>query len=75
MVADTNACVLVTVIVSKAVPPALMLLTEKLLETVGRDGDTTSVSEAEQTPATVHEAEALVLATLAGGAMDATLLT
>lgn len=63
------------VMVSSAVPPALMELTEKVLETVGLDGETVSISEAEQTPATVQEAETLVLETLAGGVMDATLLT
>ena len=74
-VADTRACVLVMVMVSSAVPAALIVLLEKLLETIGVEGDTVSISAAEQTPATVQEADTLVLETLAGGVIDATLLT
>lgn len=74
-VADASAWVLVIVIVSSAVPPALMVLTEKLLETVGLDDDTASVSEAEQIPAAEHEEDAFVLLTLEGGVIDTALLT
>lgn len=73
--ADASAWVFVMVMLSKAVPPALIVLTEKLLETVGGDGDTVSVSAAEQTPATVHETDAFVLLTLAGGEIVTILLT
>jgi hypothetical protein len=51
-----------------------MVLTEKLLSTVGFDDDTASVSDAEQTPP-VHEVDAFVLLTFAGGLMEATLFT
>lgn len=75
-VADTSAWVFVIVMVSSAVPPALMLASEKLLETTGFDVATRSRSWAEQTPApTVQDAEGLVLVTLAGGVIDTTLLT
>ena len=74
-VAETSACVLVIVIVNSTVPPALILVSPKLLATVGLEGETVSISEAEQTPATVQEADALVLETLTGGAIDAMLLT
>lgn len=74
-VADTSAWVFVRVIVSNAVPPALMDETEKAFEMVGRAGVTKSVSEAEQTPATVQEPEALVLVTVAGGVIVAILVT
>jgi hypothetical protein len=73
-VADTSACVFVIVIVSSAVPPALMLASEKLLETTGLEGETKSRSWAEQTPP-VQDPEGLVLLTLAGGVMETTLLT
>ncbi len=63
------------VMVSSAVPPTLIVLTEKVFETVGLEGETVSISDAEQTPATVQEAETFVLETLTGGVMDATLLT
>lgn len=43
-VADTSACVFVIVMVNCAVPPALMLASEKLLEITGLDGDTWSRS-------------------------------
>ena len=75
MVADARACVLVMVIVRSAVPPALIVLREKLLETVGNEGDTESISAAEQIPATVQDADTLVLETLAGGVIEATLVT
>lgn len=66
---------MVIVMVNKAVPPAVMLLAEKLFEIVGLEGETVSVSAAEQTPAPVQETDGLVLVTLAGGVMEATLLT
>ena len=74
-VADTSACVLVIVMLSSAVPPALIDGVENVLETVGRDVVTVSVSPAEQTPATVQEPDALVLVTLAGGVIVAILVT
>lgn len=61
--------------VRRAVPPTLIVLTEKLFDTLGLDGVTESVSEAEQTPATVQEAETLVFDTLEGGVIDATFVT
>lgn len=75
IVADASACVLVIVIVRSAVPPAPMELEEKLLAIVGRAGVTASISEAEQTPATVHEPETLVFDTVAGGVIETILLT
>lgn len=60
--------------VSKAVPPALMEVREKLFETVGREDVTLSMSEAVQVPK-VQEAEELVLVTLAGGEITAVLVT
>lgn len=71
-VADTKACVLEIVIVSSAVPPALIELREKLLETVGREGETVSTSATVQVPV---GQSALVLLTLAGGEMTAVLVT
>ena len=53
----------------------MIVANAKLLAIVGLDGETVSISEAEQTPAAVQEADAFVLETLIGGAMDATLLT
>ena len=63
------------VIVKSAVPAAFIEDAEKLLETVGLDWDTESTSADEHTPATVHEAETLVLTTLEGGAMEAMFVT
>lgn len=74
-VAVARACALVIVIVNSVVPPALMLLLAKLLAMVGLDGVTVSTSPAEHTPAPVHEADTLVLVTVAGGVIVATLLT
>lgn len=74
-VADTNACVLVSVIVSSVVPPAPMVETEKALEIVGLASETVSVSAAEQTPATVQDTEAFVLVTVAGGVIVAIFVT
>lgn len=73
-VADTRAWVLEIVMVSKAVPPAFMEPREKLFETVGREGETVSMSAAVQVPA-AQDAEELVLVTLAGGEMTAVLVT
>ncbi|MDO9406218.1 MAG: hypothetical protein Q7T87_19485 [Polaromonas sp.] len=74
-VADTSACVLVIVMLSSAVPPALIDGVENVLEMVGRDVVTVSVSPAEQTPATVQEPDVLVLVTLGGGVIVAILVT
>jgi hypothetical protein len=60
--------------VSKAVPPALIELSEKLFETVGREVETVSISAAVQVPA-VHDGDELVLVTLEGGEMTAVLVT
>ena len=72
--ADTRAWVLEIVMVSRAVPPAFIELREKLFETVGREGETVSISAAVQVPAE-QDAEELVLITLAGGEMTAVLVT
>ena len=72
--ADTRACVLAMVIVSKAVPPAFIELREKLFETTGREGETVSTSAAVQVPA-VQAVDELVLVTLAGGEITAVLVT
>ena len=60
--------------ISKAVPPTLMVVGEKNFETVGCDGETVSISAAVQTPARQEGAE-LVLVTLTGGDMAAVLVT
>ena len=73
-VADVSAWLFVTEIVSRAVPPALMVLREKVFEIVGLDGETTSVSAAVHVPLTQEGAE-LVLVTLTGGEMTAVLVT
>ncbi len=73
-VADTRACVLVIVIVRSEVPPARMLEGANDLPTTGREGVTVSVSVAEQTPLEATH-EGLVLVTLTGGAIVATLTT
>jgi hypothetical protein len=62
------------VMVSKAVPPALIALGEKVFEMVGLDGETVSMSAAVQVPA-VQEGAEFVLVTLAGGEMMAVLVT
>ena len=69
IVADTSACVFVIVIVSSAVPPALIELTENPFAIVGLDGETASLSNAEQ--AVLPGQDALLLLTLAGGVMEA----
>jgi hypothetical protein len=61
-------------IVSKAVPPALMVPSEKVFEIVGLDGETVSMSAAVQVPAKQEGAE-FVLVTLAGGEITAVLVT
>jgi protein required for attachment to host cells len=66
--------VLEIVIVSSAVPPALIELREKLFETVGGDVETVSISAAVQVPA-VHDGDELVLVTLDGGEITAVLVT
>ena len=60
--------------VSKAVPPALIVAREKVFEMVGLDGETVSMSAAVHVPAVQDGAE-LVLVTLAGGEMMAVLVT
>ena len=72
--ADVSAWLLEMEIVSKAVPPALMVLREKVFEMVGLDGETTSISAAVHAPARQEGAE-LVLVTLTGGEMTAVLVT
>ena len=60
--------------VSRAVPPALMVPREKVFEMVGLDGETVSISAAVHVPA-VQEGAELVLVTLVGGEMMAVLVT
>lgn len=60
--------------VSKAVPPALMVLSEKVFEIVGLDGETISMSAAVQVPA-LHDGAEFVFVTLAGGEITAVLVT
>jgi len=73
-VAETSAWVLEIDIVNTAVPPALMLLREKVFETMGLDAETVSTSAAVHVPA-VQEGAELVLVTLVGGEMMAVLVT
>jgi hypothetical protein len=73
-VAETSAWVLTIEIVNSAVPPAIMLLGEKLLEIVGGDRPTVSVSAAVQVPAT-QDNEEFVFVTLSGGEMTAVFVT
>ena len=61
--------------VNNAVPPAAILLTEKLFKTSGLEGVTESTSLAEHTPAAQDTASGLVLLTLAGGEITAVLVT
>ena len=63
------------VMVNNVVPPAFIEVAEKLLATVGRDGVTASMSDAEHTPAAVQEPDGLLLETLSGGAIVAILVT
>ena len=70
--ADVNAWLLVIAMVSKAVPPALMVVVEKFLEIVGRDGETISASATVHVPA---EQKGFILVTLTGGEMTAVLVT
>ena len=60
--------------VSKAVPPALIVAREKVFEMVGLDAETVSISAAVHVPAVQDGAE-LVLVTLAGGEMMAVFVT
>ena len=60
------------VIVNKVVPPAFIELSEKLFETVGREGEIVSVSATVQVPDAQDE---LVLVTLDGGEIAAVLVT
>ena len=62
------------VIVRSAVPPALIEPKEKLLDTVGLERETVSMSAAVQVPA-LQDAAELVLVTLAGGEITAVLVT
>jgi hypothetical protein len=64
----------VNVITNKEVPPALIVLGEKVLDTSGALGVTVSTSEAEQTLATQPGA-AFVLVMPAGVVIDAVLVT
>ena len=73
-VADVSAWLLVMEIVSRAVPPALMVLRENVFEMVGLDCETVSISAAVHVPARQEGAE-LVLVTLTGGEMTAVLVT
>lgn len=62
-------------IVSKAVPPALMVLSENVFEMLGPDRETVSMSAAVQVPPAVQEGAEFVFVTLAGGEMMAVLVT
>ena len=73
-VAETSAWVLEIDIVNTAVPPALMLLREKVFETMGLDAETESTSVAVQAPA-AQDGDKLVFVTLTGGDMTAVLVT
>ena len=71
-VADERAFVLEMVTDRSTVPPTLTLAAEKLLETVGRDWVTASISDTVQLPPT-HPG--LVFETLAGGDTTAVFVT
>ena len=71
-VADVRALVLDIVIDRRAVPPTLILVTEKLLDTVGVDWVTASMSETVHVP---PAQAALVLVTLTGGDTTAVFVT
>lgn len=73
-VAEVNACVLRIVIVNNEVPPAKMVAGANVLMIWGADSVTESESEAEQSPAE-QDPDGLVLMTLGGGPMVATLVT
>jgi hypothetical protein len=72
-VAETSLWVLVKVITSNEVPPALMVVGLKVLETVGRLAVIVSLSGALQVPA-IQAVAVLVLVTVAGAVMDAVLV-
>ena len=73
-VAETSAWVLVMVIVNKAVPPALIELTEKLFAMVGLDWATVSMSAAVHVWFT-QDGDEFVFVTLEGGEITAVLVT
>lgn len=73
-VAETSACVLTMLIVSKAVPPAPIVVGEKLFEIVGLDGPTVSTSAEVQVWLT-QVGDEFVLVTLRGGEIAAVLVT
>ena len=73
-VALTNAWVLVIVIVSSAVPPSVILGTEKFFETSGLEDVTESLSAAEHTPL-LQETSLFVFVTLDGGEITAVFVT
>ena len=72
--ADVNAFVLTIEIVSREVPPALIVVGEKFLDIVGLAGETKSVSADVQELAR-QKVAVLVLLTLAGVEMTAVLVT
>lgn len=72
-VAETSLWVLVKVITSNEVPPALMVLGLKVLETVGKLAVIVSLSGALQVPA-MQLVAVLVLVTVAGAVMEAVLV-
>lgn len=69
-VADTSLWVLVNVMTSTDVPPALIELGANVLATCGKLNVTVSLSVAEQVPPT-HAVAVLVLVTLAGAVIEA----
>ena len=71
-VAEVSAFVLLIVTDKRVVPPTLMLAAVKLLETVGRDWVTASISDTVHVPP-AHAA--LVFETLAGGDTTAVFVT
>ena len=73
-VVDTSAWLLLMVIVSSAVPPALIEPTEKLFETTGSEAETASTSAAVQVPA-LQDGDVFVLVTLRGGETAAVFVT
>jgi hypothetical protein len=72
-VAETSLWVLVNVITNNEVPPAVMVVGLKVLETVGRLAVMVSLSGALQVPA-MQLVAVLVLVTVAGAEMDAVLV-
>lgn len=72
-VAETSLWVLVKVITNNEVPPALIVVGLKVLETVGKLAVIVSLSGALQVPA-MQVVAVLVLVTVAGAEMDAVLV-